>query len=75
MAQAQIDAQFSLAELVEQLVAARTGGRIRDLRVDVEDRGVVLSGRTATYYNKQLATHAVLDQLDGVSLSNEIEVR
>ena len=75
MSQAQIDAQLSLAELVEQLIAARTGGRIRDLRVDVEERGVVLSGRTSTYYNKQLATHAVLDQLEGVSLSNEIEVR
>ena len=75
MSQAQIDAQLSLAELVEQLVGVRTGGRIRDLRVDVEERGVVLSGRTSTYYNKQLATHAVLDRLEGVSLSNEIEVR
>jgi hypothetical protein len=75
MTQAQLDAQLSLAELIEQLVAARTGGRIRDLRVDVADREIVLSGTTSTYYNKQLATHAVLDRLEGLSLSNEIEVR
>lgn len=75
MSQAQVDAQLSLSELVEQLVSARTGGRIRDLHVDVADREIVLSGRTSTYYNKQLATHAVLDSMEGISLSNEIEVR
>lgn len=74
MAQAYADAQQSLSELVERLIVARTGARIRDLRVEVGDRDVVLQGRTSTYYNKQLATHAVLDHLQGVMLTNDIEV-
>ena len=75
MSRARAAAQPSLSELVEQLVLTRTGGRIRDLRVDVDERDVILSGRTSTYYNKQLATHAVLEHLDdGLCLTNDIEV-
>lgn len=75
MSQAFADAQPLLPEVVEQLILARTGGRIRDLRVEVTDREIILLGRTSTYYNKQLATHAVLDSVEGVSLTNDIEVR
>ena len=75
MSQAFADAQPLLPEVVEQLILARTGGRIRDLRVEVTNREIILLGRTSTYYNKQLATHAVLDSVEGVSLTNDIEVR
>ena len=75
MSQAFADAQPLLPEIVEQLILARTGGRVRDLRVEVTDREIILLGRTSTYYSKQLATHAVLDSVEGVSLTNDIEVR
>jgi hypothetical protein len=47
---------------------------IRGLRVEVQDEDVVISGRTTTYYNKQLATHAALDAAKEISLTNDIEV-
>jgi osmotically-inducible protein OsmY len=64
----------SLAERIEQIVRARTGGTIRQLQVDVTDGSVTLSGRTSTYYQKQLATHAVLEAISARTLTNEIEV-
>jgi hypothetical protein len=70
-------ASQSLDELiarVERIVRCRTGGRVHDLRVDADDSSVVLSGVCSTYYAKQLATHAALDEAAGYTLSNEIEV-
>lgn len=64
----------SLARRVEEVVTSRTGVAIRDLRVDVTADQVVLSGRTTSYYHKQLATHAVLNAIDERTLVNEIEV-
>jgi len=66
--------QQSFAQLVEQLVHARTMGQISGLRVEVFEHAVVLNGRTSTYYAKQLATHAALDAGDQVTLTNDIEV-
>lgn len=63
-----------ISERIERYVRSRTGGMIKGLRVDVHDRQVVISGRTTTYYNKQLATHAALDAVENVSLTNDIEV-
>ncbi len=63
-----------IADTVERYVRLRTGGTIRSLHVEVHDGEVLLSGRTATYYNKQLATHAALDAASEMSLTNEIEV-
>jgi osmotically-inducible protein OsmY len=62
----------TLEERVEQVVLSRTSGRIRGLRVQVQDGRVVISGRTSTYYNKQLATHAALEAATAVQ--NEVEV-
>lgn len=64
----------AISERIEQCVRLRTGGMIRGLRVDVHDDEVVISGRTTTYYNKQLATHAALDAVDEMNLTNDIEV-
>ena len=51
---------LELIEHVEQAVHARTEhGRIRGLSIRIDEGCLVVSGRTSTYYNKQLATHAV----------------
>ena len=41
----------------------------------ITDDTLIFTGRTATYYNKQLATHAALDESKGVyPITNEIEI-
>jgi hypothetical protein len=70
-------APTSLDELiarVERIVRCRTGGRVHHLRVNADDSSVVLSGVCSTYYAKQLATHAALDEVGDHTVSNEIEV-
>jgi len=68
------DARQALAARVERLVREKTSGLIRDLRVTVLAGEVVLAGRAATYYAKQLATHAALDACEEFTLTNDIEV-
>ncbi len=63
-----------LAEQIEQAVQSRTGGRVRGLRVHVVDGCVIISGRTSTYYNKQLVTHAAMEAADDALVMNEVEV-
>lgn len=72
------DLSTSLEEL-EQRIATRTAGRIRDLRIESVGDAVVLSGRTTTYYVKQLATQIALDEPGDLSalnltLQNRIDV-
>ena len=78
MIQKQAESLISEAELashIESVIQGRTGGTIYGLRVEVNNDGsVVLSGRTTTYYNKQLATHAAQTASQNCSLSNQIEV-
>jgi hypothetical protein len=57
---------------LERLVHSRTGSRIRDLHVEVRDNEVVLTGRAATYYAKQLATHATIDEVVPRMLTNDV---
>lgn len=65
------------ADHLEALVQRQLTGRVsvRDLRVLVEDRGLVLRGRAATYYAKQIAQHAAMEATGLPILANEIEVR
>jgi hypothetical protein len=63
-----------IVENIEQVVRTRTGGMIRGLHVEVGEGRVTLTGRTTSFYNKQLATHAALEALVGQTLSNLIEV-
>ncbi|MCA9076939.1 MAG: BON domain-containing protein [Planctomycetaceae bacterium] len=51
-------------------------GRFRDgdVRCDVRNGEVVLRGRVATWYHKQVAQHAVLETANVVSVQNQIEV-
>ncbi len=65
----------TVAERVEQTVLARTGGRIRGLRVQLTGDQLVITGRTSTYYSKQLATHAAIDAAEtAFGVQNEVEV-
>ncbi len=68
------DAQQLLVTRVERIVREKTSGLIRDLRVDCGPGEVVLTGRAATYYAKQLATHAALEACDDLTLTTDIEV-
>ena len=63
----------ALAALVRRRLAGCA--YVHDLRVFVTDRGVVLEGRAATYYAKQLAQHAAM-AATGLPLgANRIAVR
>ncbi|MBI5757742.1 MAG: hypothetical protein HZA46_04415 [Planctomycetales bacterium] len=67
----------TLVDRIERLVRLRTSGQVRGLRVEIlpgEPGEIVISGRTSTYYAKQLATHAALDVSSNLPLTNEIEV-
>jgi hypothetical protein len=64
----------NLAVAIRQRIEARTGGRIRDLAVRVSGNTVVLEGRCATYYSKQLAQHAALGVIEDENLENDIVV-
>lgn len=63
-----------LAEQIELAVQSKTGGRVRGLRVHIVDGCVIISGRTSTYYNKQLVTHAAMEAVDDALVMNEVEV-
>ena len=56
------------------LILRRLGNRIRDLRVLRQGGGLVIQGRTTTYYAKQLAQHAAMELDKEPILANDIEV-
>jgi hypothetical protein len=49
-------------------------GRLCDFHVTFENGGLVLCGRTHTYYAKQLAQHLVMEASDLPIQANVIEV-
>ena len=59
---------------LEALLQARLGSRVRHLRVMYQNDGVILQGRSRTYYAKQLAQHLVMEITNMLILANEIEV-
>jgi hypothetical protein len=61
-------------ERLETLIERRLGTRIHNLRVKVRSMGLVLEGRAATYYAKQLAQHAAMEIAALPILANDIEV-
>jgi hypothetical protein len=61
-----------LVEVIERMVERRTNGRIWNLRVDVKDSRILLSGRAGSYYAKQLAQHAAMDAASRDAVSREI---
>jgi hypothetical protein len=63
----------SLVEIAT-LIRLRTFDRVRNLTVTSCDGVVRLSGQAGSFYVKQLAQHAALEAIGGVSLYNAIEV-
>ena len=63
-----------LAASIERAVWRETGGNVRNLRVEVNRYGVLLTGRCRTYYTKQKAQHAAMAVPGGGQLTNRIEV-
>ncbi|MAT16647.1 MAG: hypothetical protein CMJ46_15410 [Planctomyces sp.] len=69
-----VDSSELLAQRINLLLKNRTGVPIKDLLVEVADREVLLHGYTNAYYNKQLASHVVMNVINNRDLINKIEV-
>jgi hypothetical protein len=61
-------------ERLECLLQRRLGSRIRNVRVQLLPDGLVLQGRVATFYAKQLAQHVAMESATVPILANDIEV-
>lgn len=59
---------------LEAHVQRRLSRRVHDFRLTIRKHGLILQGRTRTYYAKQLAQHAVMAVTDLPILANEIDV-
>lgn len=66
----------SLEELddLQQEIRKSLSLRVHNLRIRAVDDGLILEGRTKTYYGKQLVQHAVMDATDFPILANNIVV-
>ena len=57
------------------ILESRTGGQVREIRIELSSDRCVLLGRAHTYHARQLAYHIALDVLgQHVELVNEIVV-
>jgi hypothetical protein len=63
-----------LAATIEHVVWRATGAAVRDLRVEIRQEQVILTGRCRTYYTKQVAQHAAMQTAGGWDLLNLIDV-
>lgn len=59
---------------IERRIRDEFRHRVHDFRIQAFDDGLVLEGRTKTYYGKQAVTHAVIDATDLPILANRIVV-
>jgi hypothetical protein len=53
-------------------VNRETQQQVRDLSIRQRDGGLIVTGRSRTYYVKQLVTQAILVSIPAVRLMNEI---
>lgn len=58
----------------ESHLARQLRGRLREPKILLHPEGVILRGRTSTYYVKQLAQHVVMKHVSVPIAANEIEV-
>lgn len=72
--QEQLHDDRELAATIYKRIRSRLGDRIRDLVVRQADNCIVLEGRCATYYTKQLAQHAAFGVIEDEELENLILV-
>ena len=56
---AQVNQEFTSS--LERNIREKTWGRVRPLRVEMDDDKVVVSGNCPTFYVKQLAIQALLE--------------
>jgi hypothetical protein len=61
-------------EQLEVDLRSQLRGRVAKLRLALHAAGLVLYGRAATFYAKQLAQHALMEATDLPIAANEIEV-
>lgn len=61
-------------EPIRATVQRQLGRRVRDFDVRRDQQGLILTGRTHTYYVKQLVQHLVMGHFDGATLRNDIDV-
>ena len=66
--------QMDRNETLLRQIDAKTHHQILDLDVATDGDSVIVTGRSRTYYVKQLATQAVLTSADEVNVVNDIEV-
>lgn len=66
--------QEELVARMARVIHERTGRMVRGLRIEVQPNQIVLWGASPSYYYKQLASHAAMEELDGQHVVNEIEV-
>lgn len=59
---------------IERQIRQSLSQRVHNFRLRACDEGLVLEGRTKTYYGKQLVQHAVMDATDFPVLANNIVV-
>lgn len=64
----------SLESRIHERIEKRLGPRIHDLRVTRSGKTILIEGRCATYYSKQLAQHAALGVIEDEQLDNAIVV-
>jgi hypothetical protein len=72
----QIDKPGSSMDIqqLEARVQSRLHGRVRSLRLQLRETGLVLEGHAATYHAKQIAQHAVMQCSELPIVANDIEV-
>lgn len=63
-----------LTDRITRSIQDRTGGQVRNLRVEVQPERVILYGRSPSYYCKQLASQAGLEHAADRLLTNAIDV-
>jgi hypothetical protein len=59
---------------LETHIQRQLGGRVRDFRLVLRAKGLVLQGHAHNYHAKQLAQHAVIKTTILPIIANEIEV-
>jgi hypothetical protein len=70
-----VEPKIPLDERVHRQVLQQTNGLIQGLQVDLLADHIVLTGRTSSYYAKQLASHAAMNIIGEVlELTNDIRV-
>ena len=66
--------EIQLDQRLAEHVGLRTGRRIRDLRVEVRDNEVILSGTARSFYVKQLAQQGAREVAPRLAVRNAIAV-